>query len=488
MRLLRYFPLFLMMIVSGCCCYGGDVQFPLSISDYKLLEHGNDLSLLETLSLRVKAAPFNLVATIIFLCAVVHTFFVPKIARFAHKLSENDINNDSRRRIIASICYWVGEVEIVFCLWCIPLILAMGFYVGWPSVINYFNNNISFSEPIFVVVIMTMVATRPVLLLAEAILGVIARIGNRTVGAWWLTLLMVAPFLGSFITEPAAMTITAMLLSKQVYSWHPSRKLAYCTLGLLFVNISIGGTLTHFAAPPILMVAHKWHLTIERVFSLIGEHAIASVVCSTLLYYIIFRKELIAMQQRSVRIKTLQDSTEKMPVAMTAIHVLFLVLTVINVHVPALVVLGFLIFLVFVQITEQYQDKISLRGSILVGVFLFGLVVHGGLQQWWIEPVLGGLSQLPLFIGATALTAFNDNAAITYLSSLVPDFANNVALQKSVIAGAVAGGGLTVIANAPNPAGQSILLKHFNGIVSPLLLFLSSLIPTVIAALCFNLW
>ena len=159
-----------------------------------------------------------------------------------------------------------------------------------------------------------------------------------------------------------------------------------------------------------------------------------------------------------------------------------------NVHTPALVILGFLVFLAFVKMTARYQDEVSLRGPVLVGVFLFGLVVHGGLQQWWIEPLLGGLSQLPLFIGAATLTSFNDNAAITYLSSLVPDFANNVALQKSVISGAVAGGGLTVIANAPNPAGQSILLKHFNGIVSPLYLFLAALVPTIIAAICFNLW
>lgn len=488
MRLLRYFTLFLMMVVVGCGCYCGDVQFPLSISDYQLLEQANDSSLWNTLALRVKASPFNLVATIIFLCAVIHTFFVPKIARLAHDLSSNNTDNYSRKQFLANVCHWLSEVEVVFCLWCIPLVLMMGISAGWSSVINYFNNDISFAEPIFIAVIMTMAATRPIVLLAESILGIIARIGNRTVGAWWLTLLMVAPFLGSFVTEPAAMTIAAMLLSKQVYSLGPSKRLSYGTLGLLFVNVSIGGTLTHFAAPPILMVAHKWHLTIGNVFSLIGQHAIVSVICATLLYYFIFRKEFSVLQRRAEERKSSQEDTAKMPIAMTVIHVLFLIWTVANVHVPALVVLGSLIFLAFVQVTEKYQDEISLRGPILVGVFLFGLVVHGGLQQWWLEPMLGGLSQLPLFFGATVLTSFNDNAAITYLSSLVPDFTNNVALQKSVISGAVAGGGLTVIANAPNPAGQSILLKHFNGMVSPLFLFLAALIPTIIAAICFNLW
>ena len=477
-----------MMIVVGCCCYGSDVQFPLSISDYQLLEHGNDLSLWETLSLRVKAAPFNLVATIIFLCAVIHTFFVTKIARLSHKLSENNISNDPLRQFCANVCHWFSEVEVVFCLWCIPLILMMGISVGWSSVTNYFNNGIRFAEPIFIAVIMTMAATRPIVSLAESILGVAARIGNWTVGAWWLTLLTVAPFLGSFITEPAAMTITAMLLSKQVYSLNPSRKLAYGTLGLLFVNISIGGTLTHFSAPPILMVAHKWHLTLGRIFSLVGAYAMLSVICSALLYYFIFRKEFAVLQRRAEERKSSQEDTVNMPIPMIIVHVLFLIWTVMNVHTPALVILGFLVFLAFVKMTARYQDEVSLRGPVLVGVFLFGLVVHGGLQQWWIEPLLGGLSQLPLFLGATVLTSFNDNAAITYLSSLVPDFANNVALQKSVISGAVAGGGLTVIANAPNPAGQSILLKHFNGIVSPLYLFLAALVPTIIAVICFNLW
>jgi hypothetical protein len=54
-----------------------------------------------------------------------------------------------------------------------------------------------------------------------------------------------------------------------------------------------------------------------------------------------------------------------------------------------------------------------------------------------------------------------------------------------VVAGAVTGGGLTVIANAPNPAGQSILSSYFQDGVAPLRLFLAALIPTVIMALCF---
>ena len=121
-----------------------------------------------------------------------------------------------------------------------------------------------------------------------------------------------------------------------------------------------------------------------------------------------------------------------------------------------------------------------------MGFFLAGLVVHGGLQGWWIAPVLSHLTDVPLLLGAAGLTAFNDNAAITYLASLVPNFSEE--LKYAVVAGAVAGGGLTVIANAPNPAGQSILSDYFPDGVSPLKLALGALIPTIIMLAVFLLF
>jgi Na+/H+ antiporter NhaD/arsenite permease-like protein len=90
-----------------------------------------------------------------------------------------------------------------------------------------------------------------------------------------------------------------------------------------------------------------------------------------------------------------------------------------------------------------------------------------------------------LFLSATVLTAVNDNAAITYLATLVPGFTD--ALKYAVVAGAVTGGGLTVIANAPNPAGQAILQRFFPEGVSPLGLFVGALAPTAIMAAAFLL-
>ena len=150
-------------------------------------------------------------------------------------------------------------------------------------------------------------------------------------------------------------------------------------------------------------------------------------------------------------------------------------------------------FIAFTIATDHHQNAISLKSPLLVGFFLAGLVTHGGLQAWWIEPVLSMLSEQMLFFGSTILTAFNDNAAITFLASQVPAFdhrlVEDVALAKSlqyaVVAGAVTGGGLTVIANAPNPAGQSLLSRFFKGGVSPLNLLLAALTPTLIMVVVF---
>ena len=110
----------------------------------------------------------------------------------------------------------------------------------------------------FVGVIMTQAATRPILKAAEMMMWKIANVFGGVVNAWWLTILTFGPILGSFITEPAAMTISALLLGENFYDFGPSNKFKYATLGLLFVNISVGGTLPHFAAPPVLMVVGPW--------------------------------------------------------------------------------------------------------------------------------------------------------------------------------------------------------------------------------------
>ena len=284
------------------------------------------------------------------------------------------------------------------------------------------------------------------------------------------------------------MTICALLLARQFYDLQPTAKLKYATLGLLFVNVSIGGTLTHFAAPPVLMVARPWEWDTVFMLTTFGWRAAAAISVSTALYYLLFRAEFTALAARAPVVDVYQPDEDAqgntllpVPAWVTLVHASFIAWTVFNSHYPALFVAGFLFFLGFARATAAYQSRLELRTPLLVGFFLAGLVIHGGLQAWWIAPVLASLSETPLFLGAMVLTAFNDNALITYLATLVPNLAD--AFKVAVVGGAVVGGGLTVIANAPNPAGQALLSRFFDGSVSPLGLVLGALPATLIAAL-----
>jgi hypothetical protein len=262
--------------------------------------------------------------------------------------------------------------------------------------------------------------------------------------------------------------------------------LAYASLGLLFVNISVGGVLTHFAAPPVLMVAGPWGWDTPFMLQKFGWEACLGILLANAGYYFAFRKDMVELKTRSPAAAVgdqPQPPSGSIPAWVTIGHLLFLAWTVLSAHHPALVVGGFLFFIAFFEVTADYQSELKMRSPILVGFFLAGLVIHGGLQQWWIEPVLSRLKEVPLLLGAIALTAFNDNAAVTYLSTLVPGLTEGMKIL--VVAGAVTGGGLTVIANAPNPAGQSILGPFFPGGIAPLALFLGALPATVIFALCF---
>jgi hypothetical protein len=318
-------------------------------------------------------------------------------------------------------------------------------------------------------------------------------LGRATPAAWWIVILIVAPLLGSLITEPAAMTIGALLLARQFFDLQPSLTLRYATLGLLFVNVSIGGTLTHFAAPPVLMVARAWEWSTPFMLGHFGWRAAAAIAASTALYYFVFRKEFRALHgakavpDQEVAAEEAESDLALLPIPawVTAVHIGFMAWTVINAHYPALFVGGFLIFLGFARATAAYQAQLDIKTPLLVGFFLAGLVIHGGLQAWWIAPVLRSLSVDGLFWGATLLTAFNDNALITYLATLVPDLQE--AFKVAVVEGAVTGGGLTVIANAPNPAGQALLSRFFDGSVRPVKLLIAALVPTLIAALLFRL-
>jgi hypothetical protein len=570
-------------------------SFPRSLESYNDADAPGIWALLLN---RVKQEPFNLVATLIFFCAIIHTFLTSRFLAIARKWDH--AHEEKKKQGLADkysvhhgseLFHFLGEVEAVFGIWAVALFCGIIIFYDWSTVINYTVYRVNYAEAAFVVVIMTLAATRPILKLSELIMAKIAKLLGGTLTAWWFAILTLGPILGSFITEPAAMTISALLLSHKLYDLQPSTAFKYGTLGLLFVNISVGGTLTHFAAPPVLMVSSPWQWTTVHMLSNFGWKAVLGILISNSIYFLIFRKELANLQDKfalralkteiqktylsrreiesetdkilaaidtesgfintikghidevTIQVKgrlenylkdryglrarkeeldstLLREAFEKrfedlrlfalrkgfprllpegqrppfhdpewddrddpVPSWVTIIHVLFMVWTIVNAHYPPLFILGFLFYLGFAQVTSPYQNRINLQSPLLVGFFLAGLVIHGGVQGWWIEPVLGKLTEMPLMAVATILTAFNDNAAITFLSTLVPGFTDS--LKYAVVAGAVAGGGLTVIANAPNPAGQAILKKYFDNGVSPAGLLVGAIVPTVIVWLCF---
>jgi hypothetical protein len=469
--------------------------FPRPLSEYP---DPTGTPLLQVLSERVELEPFNAIATGVFVLAILHTFMTARFLDLAHRVQHahderaREEGRPSSPSVLAEALHFFGEVEVVFGLWVIALLMAMTAFTSWDTATHYLNDTVNFTEPLFVVVIMALASTRPIIAFAESMLRRVASLGRSTPAAWWLTILTIGPVLGSFVTEPAAMTICALLLARQFYDLQPSPRLKYATLGVLFVNVSIGGTLTHFAAPPVLMVARTWEWDITYMLVNFGWRAVLSILLSTLLYWVLFRREFASLAKRPPMIDVEQrdeDATGTallpIPAWVTIAHILFMAWTVFNAHYPALFIGSFLFFLGFARATAPFQSRLELRTPLLVGFFLGGLVIHGGLQGWWIAPVLASLAEEPLFFGAAILTAFNDNALITFLATLVPDL--GPALRQAVVEGAVVGGGLTVIANAPNPAGQALLSRFFEGAVSPLKLLAGALIPTMIAAAVFRL-
>ena len=567
------------------------VEFPHDIQSYD----DADLGIVARMTHRVKVFPFNLLGTVLFVLAIAHTFLTRRFRTLSHrteyahekKIAAGEAPRNSVSHA-ARLFHFLGEVEVVFGLWCVPLLVSIILSFGWPTAVEYITHKVNYTEPMFVVVIMTLASTRPVLKLSEASMARVAQLFGGTLAAWWLTILTLGPLLGSLITEPAAMTICALLLVRKFYELDPSPRLKYATLGLLFVNVSVGGTLTHFAAPPILMVAEPWGWGTSHMLLHFGWKAALGITVANALYWFLFRTDLgvlqktfevraleeevlwrhfpreegeraidalalemeaerVAMDQEmggqverfaadikqrlweevekdmagykadpevvrrafehrfeQIKLSRLQkefpwllpkeerapfvdpdwdEREDDVPVWVMLAHLGFMAWTIVNAHHPVLFVSGLLFFLGFASVTADYQNRIDLKAPLLVGFFLGGLVTLGGLQGWWIAPVLGSLSPLPLAIVSTLLTAFNDNAAITFLSTLIPDFTD--ALKYAVVAGAVAGGGLTVIANAPNPAGQAILNKHFEDGIAPAGLLKAAFVPTVIMFLAF---
>jgi len=412
----------------------------------------------------------ELVAAIVFALAVVHTFSTGFFARLAHLQSKH-----------AGLWHLLSEVEVVFGFWAFVLVITLFMLTGKTDAVDYMESR-NFTEPLFVFVIMVVAASRPILEFGDATVRVLARLLplQRSLGIFFLCLSIV-PLLGSFITEPAAMTLAALMLRDGYFRHGLSQRLQYAALGVLFVNVSIGGTLTSFGAPPVLMVAAKWEWNSAFMLATFGWKAVIVVLVNAALLTGLFRHELGARRGEDGG-----ETKAGVPVVVILVHLAFLVGVVVFAHHPAIFMGLFLFFIGYTEAYERYQDKLILREGLLVAFFLAGLVVLGGLQQWWLQPTLMGVEPTFLYFLAIGLTAITDNAALTYLASLVDGV--SAEFKYAIVAGAVTGGGLTIIANAPNPAGVAILKSGFaDQSISPFGLFLGALAPTGIAILGFLL-
>jgi hypothetical protein len=271
------------------------------------------------------------------------------------------------------------------------------------------------------------------------------------------------------------------MLAPQVFRPDVPEPVKYLALGVLFVNVSIGGTMTAYAAPPVLMVAATWQWDSAHMFVHFGWKAAVAVVVNATVAAAVLRKHLVRADDSLGA-----PAADRVPLAVVGIHLAFLAAIVVFAHHPVAFLGLFLMFLGYTQAYERHQSPLIIREALMVGFFLSGLVVLGGMQQWWLQPLVSSLSPRALFYGATALTAVTDNAALTYLGSLIEGI--DEAAKYALVSGAVVGGGLTVIANAPNPAGAALLKRGFSDeTIGAGGLFLGAFGPTVIAGAAF-LW
>jgi Putative Na+/H+ antiporter len=411
----------------------------------------------------------EITGALLFALAVVHTFSTRYFEHLAHT-----------RTAHAGVWHLLGEVETVFGFWALILLGFMALALGWSATTDYLDSR-RFIEPMFVFVVMVIAGSRPVMQLAsDAVRAAGWALPLRPGLSGYFLSLSLVPLLGSLITEPAAMTLAAFMLRDRLFSRDVSARLKYATLGVLFVNVSIGGTLSNFAAPPVLMVAAKWDWSTAYMFATIGWKATLGVLLNAALITLVFRRELA----RAASAEPARSST-RVPVPFVAVNLAILGGVVAASHDPEVFMGLFLLFLGLAEAYRRHHDRLVLREGLMVAFFLAGLVVLGGLQRWWLQPTLSSLDESALFYGAVALTAITDNAALTYLGSLVDGVSDE--FRYALVTGAVAGGGLTVIANAPNPAGFAILKDTFDDrAISALWLLVAALPPTAVAIFCFR--
>ncbi len=345
----------------------------------------------------------ELIALALFAVALCHTFAARQFERLSRRFPRH-----------AGLFHLLGEVEVVFGFWSMVLVVAMALVGGGSQALAYAESR-NYEEPLFVFVVMVVAASWPVLRTVMAAVDVVGRVVPipTPVARAWLGLAAI-PLLGSLITEPAAMTIAALMLAPSVFRADLSEPPKYFALGVLFVNVSIGGTLTAYAAPPVLMVASTWQWDTATMAALFGWKAALAVLVNATVATLVLRRHLHARADAKPG-----PEEPAVPPLVVAVHFAMLAAVILLAHHPVAFLAVFLMFLGFTQAYERYQQPLIVKEALLVGFFLAGLVVLGGLQAWWLRPIVESLQPLALFFGALGLTALTDNAPST-CSSPVP--------------------------------------------------------------------
>lgn len=419
----------------------------------------------------------GLAATICFAFALLQSLWASKILRLSDFYK-------TTRPSWSRFLHFAGEPEIVFGIWAGIFLIILMIMEGFSAGLHWMDE-LNFSEVAFVFVIMILASSKPVTDFAEMIISGLSKALPFSPGVRiYATILFVGPLLGSLITEPAAMTISAILLKRSVFkplAGKISERLFYSTLAVLFVNISIGGTLTHFAAPPVLMVARPWGWDTEFMFMNFGWKAVIAALLNTSLAVYVNKTTLNSIKKVS---GVVHAPAKRAPGWIMFVHLLFITVCVLSVHHPAFVLGLFVFFLGFYAITKEDQSDVRVEESMLVGFFLGGLVILTAKQGWWLKPILSSVENIQLYIGTLFLAPVTDNAAITSLASQVSNLSDGS--KYLIVSAAVVGGGMTIIANAPNPAGFALLRAYCPGkSLRPLGLLKAALLPTIIAGAVF---
>ena len=287
----------------------------------------------------------EIIASALFAIAILHTFMVSSFEKLSHSYPKH-----------AGLFHLLAEVEVVFGFWALVLVMIISMLDNTKEAVHFVNDQ-NYVEPLFVFAVMVVAASKPILTLSNLAINFLSDFFSRITPVpkntviFFISLSLV-PLMGSFITEPAAMTIAAILLRDRFYKRGLPIKLQYAIIGVLFVNISIGGTLTNFAAPPVLMVAGAWGWSTPFMFTTFGDRAALAVFINALLITIIFHKQLPK--------EFIEPPQENMPYTVILVHLLFLAGVVVFAHYPAVFLWIFLFFLGFTTAYSRYQNPLIL--------------------------------------------------------------------------------------------------------------------------------